>query len=71
MKSATRVIMKLLVSRALRQDARVPLICAVNLNTPVPPGDICDCVDHCKYDGPINKSSAPYIPNEPLVADCG
>ncbi len=49
---ATRSLINLLVSRAMRRDPWIPRVCVVDVNTPIPPGDICDCVHRCKFDPP-------------------
>ena len=49
-----RNLMRLLVSRAMRNDTNVPHICFAD-RFQVPEYDICDCIDKCKYDSPNFK----------------
>jgi hypothetical protein len=46
-----RNIMRLLISRAMRNDANVPVRCFAEKFV-IPKDDICDCVYTCKYNTP-------------------
>lgn len=58
---ATRIFIKLLISRAMRRDPWIPRVCVADTDTIIPLEEgICDCVHRCKFDPPDASDKAMY-----------
>lgn len=58
---ATRTLINLLISRAMRRDPWIPHVCVADVNTAIPLGEgICDCVHRCKFEPPDSGDKVMY-----------